>query len=282
MIEIGKRMIAHEAPIQFFDFVQDRTDYDYCLAHLYQENERYREKFKEAKSKGRTIILDTSVFELGEALDFSLYFEIVKDLKPAYYMLPDVLEDSVRTTTQARQWMLRYVPLLSDSKPIGVVQGKTYSEIRGCYEYLDKELNLDMIAISFDYSYYRQTNPHSNKLVSWMLGRVTLLNQLLQDGVINTAKPHHLLGTALPLEGMFYNVYEYPWITSVDTSNPVLHAVLGHKYLPNLGMKTKISQKLYELIDQEVTDPLNCDIIVFNMEHNISEFEKYWKHAFFH
>lgn len=281
MMEIGSRMIAHEAPIQFFDFVQERTDYDYCLAHLYQENERYREKFKEAKSKGRTIILDTSVFELGEALDLSLYIEIIKDLKPAYYMLPDVLEDSVRTTTQAKQWMLRYSPLVPEGcTPIGVIQGKTYSEIRGCYEFLDKELNLDVIAISFDYSYYRESNPHANKLVSWMMGRVTLVNRLLQDGVINTNKCHHMLGVALPVEGMFYGLSNYPWITSIDTSNPVLHAVVGYRYIPNVGMKTKKSQKLFELIDQELTG-LNYEDTLVDVEYNISEFEKYWKYASF-
>ena len=35
-----------------------------------------------------------------------------------------------------------------------VVQGKTYKEIVGCYDYMNNIADVDMIAISFDYSYY--------------------------------------------------------------------------------------------------------------------------------
>ena len=47
------------------------------------------------------------------------------------------------------------------------------------------------VAISFDYSYYQKTVPHPNKYVSWMLGRVKLLGDLVKDGIIDTSKPHH-------------------------------------------------------------------------------------------
>ena len=78
--------IAHEAPISIFEKVQELTSYDYCLAHLYNENDEYRSKFLQAKAKGREIILDTSVFELGHAFDQEKYVQIIKQLQPTYYI----------------------------------------------------------------------------------------------------------------------------------------------------------------------------------------------------
>ena len=38
--------IAHEAPLSIFDQVQELTDYDYALVHLFEENEDYYNKIK--------------------------------------------------------------------------------------------------------------------------------------------------------------------------------------------------------------------------------------------
>lgn len=270
------RLIAHESPVSFFEFVQDRTSYDYCLAHLYDENEEYRTKFLQARDKGRTIILDTSVFELGYAFDEEKYLKIIDELKPTWYILPDVLEDANLTCSHARKWNLMYIPHIKESRPIAVVQGKSYSEIRGCYEYLDKDLDIDKLAISFDYSYYGQTVKHANKYVSWMLGRVQLLGQLLDEGVINKNKPHHLLGVALPAEGKFYGGPTYDWIESVDTSNPIVHGLKGVMYQPGVGLYTKDSEKLFHMINYKSKDEDMEREQKQLLHYNIQQFYEYW------
>ena len=126
-----------------------------------------------------------------------------------------------------------------------------------------------MIAISFDYSYYNVSVPHSNKYVSWMLGRVKLLGDLLKDGIINKKKPHHLLGCGLPQEFSFYKHSDYDWIYSLDTSNPVVHGIKGVTYRTE-GLWSKESQKLYELINFDI-DPKQLDII----KNNIQKFRWY-------
>jgi len=40
--------IAHEAPLSIYDRVQSLTDYDYALVHLFEENEKYYDKFYNA------------------------------------------------------------------------------------------------------------------------------------------------------------------------------------------------------------------------------------------
>jgi nitrate reductase NapAB chaperone NapD len=242
--------IAHEAPKSIFEDVQKVTDYDYCLVHLLEEDEEYLNQFKEAIKKGREVILDNSIFELEEAFDADRFAYWINELRPTWYIVPDALEDAKNTMSQMASWNMKYADNVYGKK-IGVVQGKTYDQIVGCYEYMDKLADVDMIAISFDYSYYTKSVPHPNKYVSWMLGRVKLLGDLLRDGIINENKSHHLLGCGLPQEFSFYS--QYPWIYSLDTSNPVVHGIKGIGYGTD-GLWSKESQKLFELINYEVED----------------------------
>jgi len=242
--------IAHESPKSIFKTVQKFTDYDYALVHLFEEDKEYLQQFIEARDAGREIILDNSIFELEEAFDAVKFDKWVKDLKPTWYIVPDALEDSERTINQMEDWNNRGLGYEGSGK-IGVVQGKTYDDIVDCYNYMNKVANVDMIAISFDYSYYEDTVPHPNKYVSWMLGRVKLLGDLVKDGVINKDKKHHLLGCSLPQEFSFYKNSDYDWIYSLDTSNPVVHGIKNITY-SDQGLWDKESQKLFEMINQDV------------------------------
>jgi len=244
--------IAHESPKSIFTDVQKVTDYDYALVHLFEEDEQYLNQFKEAVRKGREVILDNSIFELEEAFDAEKFAGWVKELKPTWYIVPDALEDHKKTVAQMAEWNSKYKDL--PGKKIGVVQGKSYEEIKACYIYMNGIANVDMIAISFDYSYYSKSVPHPNKYVSWMLGRVKLLGDLMRDGVINENKPHHLLGCGLPQEFSFYrDDSTFNYVYSLDTSNPVVHGIKGIEY-KSQGLWSKESQKLFELINFEVED----------------------------
>ena len=254
--------IAHESPKSIFKTIQSLTDYDYALVHLFEEDKEYLNLFKEAKKEGREIILDNSIFELEEAFDAERFAYWIKELEPTWYIVPDALEDSWKTCMQMADWNENYKDI--PGKKIGVVQGKTYEEIKTCYEYMNNIANVDMIAISFDYSYYRESVPHPNKYVSWMLGRVKLLGDLLRDGVINEKKPHHLLGCGLPQEFAFYK--DYKWIYSLDTSNPVVHGIKGIPYTDQ-GLWDKESQKLFEMINfvPEKTDEIIKNVVKFKL-----------------
>lgn len=265
---MSKIRIAHEAPKSIFEDVQRVTDYDYALVHLFEEDKEYLEQFKKAIAKGREVILDNSIFELEEAFDADKFAYWINELKPTWYIVPDALEDTKKTMSQMSDWNLRYGNKVTGKK-IGVVQGKTYSEITACYKYMNDIADVDMIAISFDYSYYTKSVPHPNKYVSWMLGRIKLLGDLVKDGIINENKPHHLLGSSLYWEGRFYRDLGFNWIYSMDTSNPVVFGIKGREY----GGLTfdKPSQKLFTLINE------NLDESQLNkVKKNIADFRKAW------
>ena len=258
-------LISHEVPKCLFERSLDFNDYDYALVHLFDKEPRYLEFFENSLKNGRHVILDNSIFELGKAYDMEAFAKWVEKLKPTEYIVPDSLEDKNGTIQFMDDWNRSYRKL--PGKKIGVVQGKTPDEIIECYQYLDKSADCDKIAFSFDYSLYQDIVPHKNKYISWMLGRATMLANMVDGGFINVNKPHHLLGCGLPQEFALYRKYD--WIESVDTSNPIVHGIKGIKY-EHGGLQTKESIKLVDLLDVEITDEQLYDI-----NHNISYFRKY-------
>lgn len=260
--------IAHEAPKKLFEYVQSQTDYDYCLINLYEEDQEYAELFNEAVKSGREVILDNSIFELGTAFDRSKYKAGIEKLNPTWYIIPDVLEDAEGTWNSLEDWFTDYTPTGVNSKTIGVVQGKTVYDALECFRRMSIDPRVDMVAISFDYSFYELLVAHPNKLVSWMLGRIAFLGHIVKHFPHILNKPIHLLGCALPQEGQYYRDYEF--LYSMDTSNPVVHAIKDIKY-SEIGLLSKDSQKLFELVNfQEPVEPLL-------LEYNLRKFKAFWK-----
>ncbi len=253
-------VIAHEAPLSIMRKVRDVTDYSYALVHLMEESPEYVEYFEESlKMKNHFVILDNSIFELGHAFDHDKFKFWIEKINPTQYIIPDVLEDAEATTDNAADWVRSYKN--SNCETIGVVQGKTYREIRDCYEALDKIV--DKIAISFDYSYYLKIGEGKTKWHQYMDGRSKLISKLYDDGVINDRRGHHCLGAALPQEGLFYRYKGWKWIDSMDTSSPVLHGIKGVKYQEH-GLDEKNPTKLVEHFNDEIT-PEQWNIIKYNI-----------------
>ena len=259
--------ISHESPLCLLDRSRSYNDYDYALVHLFETEPTYYEFFKDSLAQGRHVLLDNSIFELGTAFDSDRYAHWIKELQPTEYIIPDVLENALGTMDNALEWKEKYSDLPGNK--IGVVQGKSYEDLIQCYDYLDNVIGVDKIAISFDYSYYLEVCPHPNKWMGYVLGRVQTLTRLLKDGVINTEKPHHLLGCALPIEFMFYR-QGFEWLESLDTSSPIVHALLGVGYEPG-GLDSKKSLKLIELLNT----PEPSVATMHTIKHNIQYFRSY-------
>ena len=260
--------IYHEAPLSIFKKVQKMTDGDYCLVHLLEESEEYKNAFLDAVKQGRTVILDNSIFELGEAFDGDLFAKWIEILKPTYYIIPDVFNDSQQTINNFNDWVNNYSGL--PGKMMAVAQGNTEDEFIECYKYLvDK---VDKIAISFCYNFLKHSKISTKHAVydeffSIMANRQALLSNMLKRDIINKNKPHHLLGCTLPQEFKAYKNYQ--WIDSIDTSNPVVAGLMGIKYTED-GLTTKPTQKLFTLINDEINvEQFQC------IEYNINKFKTF-------
>ena len=250
--------IAHEAPLSIFDRVQEITDYDYALVHLFEENEEYYNKFVEARDKGREIILDNSIFELGTAWDSDRFAYWVEKLKPTWYIVPDVLDNKNATIDSFDSFVEKYPNL--PGKRIAVAQGSTYEELVDCYEYLAYHHKVDKIAMSFNHPFFQDMGLE-NKYFNMMAGRQHTIARMIEENVINKNKPHHLLGCGLPQE--FEQYVSYDWIDSIDTSNPVMHGIKGIRYFDN-GLNDKESLKMFTIMEEDVL--ASWDDIVYNID----------------
>lgn len=279
-------LVSHETPISLLDESREYNDFDYALVHLFETHPEYYSFFKSSLTLGREVLLDNSIFELGYAFDSKKFAQYVNELKPTYYIVPDVLEDSQATMSSFHKFKLQYPDL--PGLTIGVVQGKTYQQLTECYRYMSE--HADYIAISFDYSWYKTIGRYDNiKRPSTVMdredqamydklheqdnhrqglelladGRRKFINMLIEDGIWDHSKPHHLLGNSLPQEMKHYGNIKS--IRSVDTSNPVVAGIKGIRYIKDYGMTQKPSTLLADLIDHQVSDSEKEDIL-FNTQ----------------
>lgn len=258
--------ISHESPLSLLPQSRKYNDYEYALVHLFEEIPEYFEFYDTSVKLGRHVLLDNSIFELGTAFDPEKYIEWIKKLNPTEYIIPDVLENALGTMDSALEWKEKHLPSVPTGvKSIGVVQGKSYNELVQCYQYMNDVIGVDKIAISFDYSYYREVCNHPNKWMAFTLGRVQTLTRMLNDEIINKDKPHHLLGCALPIEFLFYRE-GFDWIETIDTSSPIVHGLRDIVYEPG-GIVNKQSIKLVDLIhstpSSEQIEQINWNLSVF-------------------
>jgi len=250
-------LISHEVPLCLLEDSRSFNDYSYALVHLFDLYPKYYDFYVEELKMGRKVLLDNSIFELGAAFDSDKFAYYVEKLQPTEYIIPDSLENKEITIQNTVEFISKYGKL--PGKRIGVVQGKTWEELKDCYNFM-KEV-VDKIAISFDYSFYLLGGKN------YMQGREEFLLRLAEEGIIDEDKPHHLLGCYFPQEMKAYRGIK--WIESMDTSNPIVHAIKNICYTED-GLQSKEKIKLAELID------IPIQVIDRNLlNYNVSMFRKF-------
>ena len=124
--------VSHEVPLFLLEKSLYFNDYDYCLPHLLDENETYRNFFIEAKKSGRYIIMDNSLHELGKAYKTERLIHWIEELKPNEFVVPDVWENFEESCTNALTWSI--VDLPEEVTKVAVVQATTLHEAFECYK----------------------------------------------------------------------------------------------------------------------------------------------------
>lgn len=243
--------ISHEVPLSLLTMSRTFNDYDYALVHLYESEPEYLQFYKDSIKQGREVILDNSVFELEEAFDAERFKYWINETSPTYYIIPDVLDNSELTIKNTLEWK-KDVP----GQTIGVVQGESFIEAVECYNAIKD--HVDRVAVSFNCKFY-ESEEGETIFHKWANGRIRFVNYL---ATLGEHKPMHLLGCSLPQEFKFYDNPKFEFVKSVDTSNPIVHAINDIKYTDN-GLDTKVSTKLIEYLNQDTFD---MELLLYNVE----------------
>jgi hypothetical protein len=167
--------VNHEVPKCLLKDSTQFNDYEFCLPHLLDSDDEYREYFYQAKKEGRYIIMDNSLHELGEAYNHKRLLFWVNELEPEEFIVPDVWEDKTQTLVNAKHFLQFKYP--EKTTLVAVVQGKNYIEMYECY-YLLKELGYKKIAFSYGASCFNVLITHPNEAKWEALGRISTICSL--------------------------------------------------------------------------------------------------------
>ena len=261
--------VSHESPLSLLEQSLQYNDYCYALVHLFDQYPEYFNFFKTAKElHDKCVYLDNSIFELGKSFDGDEYVKWIEKLEPNLYIVPDTLEESSETIKQFYTFTGGYTDL--PGVKMGVVQGKTYDDLVRCYNFMAEYA--DVVAISFDYSYYLSNGIGNTKLERFMNGRKKFIQDLINENRWNWDKPVHLLGCSLAREFRYYVDNNIHNIKSCDTSNPVVASMFNLKYNDDWGLNEKPSTKLADMLEAELDDTQR-EIL----DYNIKMFKKILK-----
>ena len=249
--------ISHEVPRCLLATSPEFNDYDYCLPHLMDEDEEYRQYFYDAKAKGRYIVMDNSLHELGHAYDHDRLFYWMNEIKPNEFIVPDVWMDKTATLVNAKYWKQYKYP--KETTAVAVVQAKSYGEAVECYTIL-RDLKYRKIAFSYGADWYADLINIPNKTLAKSIGRIYTISKMYEDKIITSKDRVHLLGCSTPQEFGWYG--SFPFIESIDTSNPVMAALEGIRYTEQ-GLTIKPTANMNTHFNIDFKD-VNYEDVIYN------------------
>jgi hypothetical protein len=257
-MNMPKVKLSHEVPFCLLEKSREFNDYDYCLPHLMDENEEYRNFFYKSKEMGRYIVMDNSLHELGEAYNTERLMYWVNEIKPNEFIIPDVWEDYTASVRNAKLWA--QVELPEGVTKVAVVQAKSLHEAYLCVQSY-KDFGYKKIAFSYGAQYYHDLAPHTDKDFGKAIGRYMVLSQMYEDKHLSPTDRVHLLGTANPIEfGLYKNI---KCIESIDTSNPIMAGIETRMY-HQLGISPKpvANMNKYQDVSEEF---IETELIEYNV-----------------
>lgn len=255
--------ISHEIPIDLFQQSTVFNDYPYVLGHLIKLNSKYKEFYKQQLQVSDFSILDNSAFELGKSIPFEELMSVARELSPTHLVLPDTVHDKETTLRDSVSFFDEFCWELEELQitPIGVVQGNSFEDLYDCIkEYVDS--GIYYIAIPFDCikdTDYGTIRFQFFRYLFENLGK-SIMSQL----------QFHFLGIQNPQEMLLYSSFEKEFISSIDTSSPILHGIVGNEFSQWGTTKPKPSLKLADNLDLDITEESWKRI-----ENNINHFKKF-------
>jgi hypothetical protein len=252
--------VSHEVPLALLEMSKSFNDYDYCLPHLLDKYEEYKKYFQWAKENDRYIIMDNSLHELGHAYDTDRLMYWINELQPDEFIVPDVWEDMETSVQNAAEWIRIVLP--PNVLKVAVILAKNIEEAAECY-FKYKTLGYKKIAFSYGATYYKEHFPHPTPAVATAVGRVSVISKLYTENIIKDTDNVHLLGCAIPQEFVHYR--NMPFITTIDTSNPIMAAIEGTLYEP-YGLDQKPKTKIDDVIDSKI-DKVQFGKVIMNTKY---------------
>lgn len=255
--------VSHESPLKLLKNSLQYNDYQYILPYFWFRYPEYKEFMLDYRNqKNSFIILDNGLFE-GETYTINQLLNLINEIKPDIFIVPDEWNNSFITHVNAKYWMeLKKSNVLPEGTEIMVVlQGKDFPQI--------KQLYLQCIDLGYKhYAFNHSSIAYEKGGIDKSFSRYELIEECIEEGIINKNHYIHLLGAININEFYLYNVYHPGIINSIDTSSPVLRGCNFEIYNYKNSME-KPKGKIEDFFDKDLT-PLQ----LLNINYNIEFFKK--------
>lgn len=182
------------------------------------ESAKYSNFYRQRKAEGDYLILDNGVAE-GVKLGSLDYVDIIRQVGPDEFVLPDVMGDCDRTIEAARDFLSSIPGKFSvhDIKMVGVLQGKTHQELFKCLGFY-ASIGVQVIAV-----------PRIlNKIMKHKMTRITFIESMVQkklEHFVYDFSSWHCLGSSNWIQEVAALVGT--GCRSIDTCLPISLALHG-------------------------------------------------------
>lgn len=221
------------------------------LAHIYEQDEAYRNFYKEKAKEMNWVMLDNSAYELGAAVAVERLKVIAEDLYPDVIFLPDKRFDKDATLEMVRN----AIPILKDTgaKLLAVPQGSNQEEILECYDALIEMEGIDGIGL------YEE------------IGEVCCATDTREDFLVLLERTnrvvdsmyYHLLGMEEDVQKI-RKLSSFKWVNSIDSVKPIVYG-LNHIHLGINGNIIEYPHRPKDYFQREL-DSRNEDFIKENCQ----------------
>lgn len=269
-----------ELPLCLMSEVNELNQFDLVLFHLVRDNASYKEwAYEQRRSHPeRTMILDNSAYEFfvkGETLNLDEYADLVRDLQPDYFILPDVLQDRKKTIAGITEFLKKYPVGGLEAKtiiprPMAVIQGNTDQELTQCmFDYI--KLGLKNICIPFHIECFKSCKKDVNirrefekvygsnvsEDIEYAMGRVQFITD--HHDLLDMFRYVHFLGSHCPYEKRFYKRYN-----SMDTGYPVKLGIEGVEIWKETHKPNIIIDNFLEAdLDDQTNNLIRSNVVKF-------------------
>ena len=222
--------LAIGAPISMMNDLCPNGHIELCFTHLLKESDSaYRNYYFGAKKKGRFVMLDNGIMELGYSMTAEDLLSVSTELKPDLVTPPEILNDSHSTLNMTYDFLNVFEKsgLYPNTKIFGVAHGASLKDWSHSFKLLSQIPQIARIGIPYDipFDVFTSTQSGGNRLKNLVIRRIELCNWVAE---YYPSAAVHLFGLAHPSELPAQTKHEF--IKSIDTSLPVMAAVNNFKY----------------------------------------------------
>jgi hypothetical protein len=260
------------APTQYLDQAASASNTHLVLAHLVDHDEAYANYYKTRGELGDFIMMDNSAYELKEPYAPEKLIELARKCGAQYVVLPDYPFQPSTKTVEAAQ---KFIPQFKN-EGLGTffVPQSTVGDLEDwiqSYTWAANNPDIDIIGMSI------LGVPNAIPYVEPAYARVVMTQILLDRGLFAKHKHHHYLGLNAGPALEIPSLLRMNVLDTIDSSNPVWMAILGHRYQPNTDSYLAV-RKVNTPVDFAIKRSKDADTLE-RVTHNVAMTQKLFTEA---